>query len=86
MKEQRKLQDEIDANWSDEYDSLYNHLNSAFNYLDLFIQETLRVFPIGNIACTRRCVVFDRSLRYSHRRRSLRLTDLCCECVALPRF
>jgi cytochrome P450 len=55
--EQKKLQLEIDIGWSDDDHQMYDHLNSSFSYLDLFIQEVLRIFPIGNIACTRRCLV-----------------------------
>ena len=56
MTEQKKLQQEIDGNCSDEEDVMYDKLQHSFPYLDLFIQETLRMFPIGNIACTRRCI------------------------------
>ena len=55
--EQRKLQEEIDTDWSDIDDLVYEYLQNSFSYLDLFIQEVLRVYPIGNIACTRRCLV-----------------------------
>lgn len=56
--ELKKLQDEIDSSFGQKteepvelnYESV-NHLE----YLDLFIKEVLRMYPIGNNVCTRRC-------------------------------
>ena len=55
--EQQKLQQEIDSITLEGNHPIYDELQNKFFYLDLFVQEVLRIFPIGNIACTRRCIL-----------------------------
>jgi len=55
--EQQKLREEIDTDWSETENLVYENVQNSFSYLDLFVQEVLRMYPIGNIACTRRCIV-----------------------------
>jgi len=51
---QKKLQEEIDLSQENEHDNDYDRAHSIV-YLDWFIQEVLRMFPIAPQAISREC-------------------------------
>ncbi|CAF1547533.1 unnamed protein product [Didymodactylos carnosus] len=55
---QRKLQEEIDQNYRDDVDTQnpdYNFVNNM-HYMDLFIREVLRMYPIAASVINRQCM------------------------------
>ena len=50
-----KLQDEIDSNLNIDDNLDYDHVHSL-PYLDLFVKEVLRMYPVGNNVINRRCI------------------------------
>ncbi|ELU12160.1 hypothetical protein CAPTEDRAFT_123301 [Capitella teleta] len=52
---QQLLYDEINKNIQDEGDLTYDKINGLL-YLDMVLRETLRMYPLGTLATTRRCV------------------------------
>ena len=56
--EQQKLYDEISSFYSDESNEVVGPNADNVNkleYLDMFIKEVLRIYPIGNTIIARRC-------------------------------
>lgn len=53
--EQDKLIGEIEDFYQGDIEPTYDNIQKL-EYLDMFVKETLRMWPIANPACTRRCV------------------------------
>ena len=53
---QRKLQDEIDANITNDDQSPTYEIIEKLEYLDMFIKEVNRMYPISPIVLTRSCI------------------------------